>query len=1648
MSLTQIQTDLSTAREGNRIKLTVEVSPGLNEVLDALGLAALDVDGITITLAGDAVLLTGHAAFLGQTWDARLSGEADGYTNRYSLRLARTDAPLTFTELFGVLPFTRRTALSGSIVLTPSVIGPLTLTDAAFIAPIRAGAVATARTELQGWLTLDHGLERYARFLDASGRLWLTGSVDFSARPPAFALDAMAPRANTQIPIARIDRIGLHLSDTAVDQWAIEDNPPVLSMIEIVANVPIGDAQPPVYVNVRAPLFMNDSLWPLTFTFPDYSQPLTGGIGQIISMFGGNDAAGFDSLLSRPTGFELLDNFYISEIEVGIDPALDGGLPSADYLAITLQSRRPWNPPVPFIQVKGAGLRWVITWDGAYPVITGSVWGTVAFGPRDGLARPARTRPALGPPEPPQSVPASAQPTWDLDIVAALPQFDIWISSAGSVEIPFADGFAYFFTTPSGVTPSLTISQIEMFVSPSSKIFNGYLLVEGNWPIAVNNITFNLDSIALAVNVTENEVSGSLEGRASIVVGAPGDQQTKAVFFVNATYPEGGDGDWIFAGGLAEGTLNVRDFVVALLGLPDPPTWVPSVVLDQLLLTYDTGEGNPYSAQGHMTIQWDIEDALGFPLALEAGAAVARIPSAQASRAELAAAGVLSADATMISTGTLSGEFSINGIRVGAGLSFKGAAKTYFFRVQWNDVTIEATTVQVTTAKSGPHNALRIGLKGLTLGNVVERLVALVNPNVNYHLDAPWDFLNAIDLSRFSLILDAKDNTIALDFRVDLDTGFMRIDSVGLIYERGNSGGTVRFRLVGRLLDKTYTNDAPLLWDAVNDTPPEIPGSGVQLIDLRYMGLGQRVTLSPMPDTIGAIIARLRDDMKPPKGTDRNPLQGATGLRFAASSQWMIALDVRIMETVSLGLVFNDPNLYGLVVSLAGPKSGTLAGLSFELLYKKISDDVGVFRIRLQVPDTFRQLDFGAVSITLGIISVDIYTNGNFMVDLGFPYNRVYDASFGVSVGPFMGRGGIYFGLLDGATSRRVPVVTNGHFSPVIELGIGLAVGIGRTFDKGPLKAGLYVALEVIFEGVLGWFHPNDAAADTTLYYWCRGTAAIAGKLYGKVDFKIISASVSVEAYASVTLTLECYRVTVIELDVGVEVRAEVEFLFFSISFSFSMRLDASFTIGESSNPPWILADDQSGRDPRRLAADAAVPYRRRHADLVELSRRQFLAARRAPSRPESHGALAYDLHWQPDQFLFADQRVRTVDIKILPVFTVDAVPVAWTGTPPVNPAPAWRVAFVLMADASAARQPDTPDTSFNMIVEAMLRWSISSLGVAPYGSLISAGALAELAAQMNADQTAQDGFALSVLDTLFGKNLMLKIRTRPPVVNAAGGVGFAMIPYLSWSSDDLPNPDERTRDFMRHQMIDSAYAVMLRTYFASLEPGEPAPAAGAGDDPAPGTESMASSVFRDYFLLIAKTAVQNAADLMRAWPATIDEGASLADVAHRFATVSQPYIKVQDDTLDRVAAQFGFSAGELEFLKPGLAEAFRAAAVGSTIELTLGVTPQAIATANPDLAMLGKTVSLGALAYQLRNNDTLGSVATLFNCALTTWLADGELITQVRLLSAGSTLTVPDTYRYTNPKALSVDVLAAVFFVRLHGHAEIALLAWYAQAI
>ena len=246
-------------------------------------------------------------------------------------------------------------------------------------------------------------------------------------------------------------------------------------------------------------------------------------------------------------------------------------------------------------------------------------------------------------------------------------------------------------------------------------------------------------------------------------------------------------------------------------------------------------------------------------------------------------------------------------------------------------------------------------------------------------------------------------------------------------------------------------------------------------------------------------------------------------MEFSKDIGWLISAHIVILDQIDIQFIFNDPTIYGLMLQVSegsNEKLNLLAGLYAEILYRKVTDTIGEYSGTLTLPDSIRKIDYGTVKITLPSLSLAIYTNGDFKIDVGFPYNRDFSNSFSVEAGEYAGAGGFYYAKLDGLNPSSVPVVPiindapAGVFSPITELGIGFKVGVVKGFNSGPLSATFSVMLEALFEGVFATYTQNSTGLQED-YYSVDATIALTGTLSGKIDFVIITASVDVSERSS-----------------------------------------------------------------------------------------------------------------------------------------------------------------------------------------------------------------------------------------------------------------------------------------------------------------------------------------------------------------------------------------------------------------------------------------------------------------------------------------------------------------------------------------------------
>ncbi|HEY9284058.1 MAG TPA: hypothetical protein VIP46_11450, partial [Pyrinomonadaceae bacterium] len=1268
MALNEIYRDLRDSILNRQIDLyaAAQQKPSLAPLRAVLALFNIDATYVltdaqlaqpgAVTLTGRGTWALRNAATTSNV-SASLTIISAGGQDVFTLSLSITDPHWTFSTTFQNLPETEvLLEETGTVGYADSFLKDLSLGQPVFSASNDAPA-GEGSLHLAGYLSPSGVFAKYEA-LFAPWPLRLEGRVTLPPTandPPSMDLRAVSPALSFNLLGASLHNAGLNLvvvNDLEQTVWGRTS----FSVVNVVASLDFGS----IHGEVSVVLLASDANWRFRATFDPPA-----GLGQSLTEVAALLDVPLDSLVV-PQGFDEWSGFGISELEfVVAAPTGPGSLPSVDYSAITLASSKEWNPPIPYVRVRDVGTRWVVGTtrvggsDEHY--IGGSVYGTVRFGPE---MRAPSPRTVLRDPD---QIPADPI-SFNIDILAYVPQFIIVGSLRAGDMIPIGDAFTYYFGNPGPPTQTgMKITALDFAADPALRTYDATAVMTMDWTVPLlGTVSITLQGLLFNISVSQGSITGAIVGQFALKGLTPEpDEDDVPYFYVGAEYT-GSDllDGWIFRGGLyPDTTVDLARLAFNFLGVT-PPASLPSVQLEALSAEFAT-TSKRYHVAGKVVGRWTPR-LFGSELNISASAAVDIRRAVPEQPAE----------------GTLVGRFAINKIAVEVGITLDVEEPTYTFRIEFGELWISAVTGWRGEAPNR-HQAITVQLGGVTLGGILEYLVNLAAPTIGYRLEPPWDILNRIELSRFKLLIDPTENLVELTYDADLDLTIMRVDKIGVRYVRREGEPSVNLVLYGQLLGKQYT-DKPLSWDVVNDPPPSIGAGGETLLDVRYLGVGQRVTpRAQFPDTVRGSLDLLAQTMKPPADPSTNPLQQPTGqgLRFAADSEWLIGIDLTLLDTIDLGIIFNDPRLYGLSVGLRGERAGSFAGLQFEILYKKITDDIGMFRVELQLPEAFRRFDFGEVSVTLGVIVVEVYTNGNFLIDLGFPHERNYDRSFTVEVFPFIGRGGLYFGVLNGSTSRRVPRIANGTFAPVLEVGVGLAVGVGKEISVGPLSGGIYVQVEVIFQGVFAWFNPASSAVAPAKFYWAQGVAAIHGKLYGKVDFGVIKVSATVEAYAQASVVFEAYKPTIFRLDVEVSVEADVEILFVSVSFSFSAELDVSFTVGGEQTTPWILDAGQSQATQRRLRSNVLPALRPRPALRERILSEQHLTNMRLDGRLVASAAdpcSDYVLNWNPTLAVFNSP--RPVALTMLPAFSLTQVPVNWDGTRPPNPAPQYRVAFVLFA--------------------------------------------------------------------------------------------------------------------------------------------------------------------------------------------------------------------------------------------------------------------------------------------------------------------------------------------------------------------------------
>ncbi|MGV3597402.1 MAG: hypothetical protein ACO1PI_05990 [Bacteroidota bacterium] len=815
----------------------------------------------------------------------------------------------------------------------------------------------------------------------------------------------------------------------------------------------------------------------------------------------------------------------------------------------------------------------------------------------------------------------------NLVVTAVYPNFSASVNlDSGTIQL--GDLLTMFW---SGTTIDLNseITNLQLEIAPSQQNYSLNTAITTDWTfftIQSPSLSFTMTGLLLDIRRQQGSTTGKITGNFNIGPGTPDSG-------VDLTMFAGYDGSaWSFGASTGQNqTISLGDIAASFLhafGMDNIPSWVtnnlPNISNVNFLATVPDDKAKPSTYQVQGDVNWHLQFG-SFDLTLDANVDITYSNSKTTGKI----------------TGTADASQML-GLTFNIGYEFGDADTEVFLNIPQFSSTITYTS-------NATNDIIDIKFEEISLGEIVSTFVGIFSPG--FTLPAPWNMLNSIDLSGFEFTYTryktSSQSSIVATIPINVDLGFINIKSIKITKDGSSTSGSgVYMYIEGTFLGLPIENDSPLQQDGKGSdvtNMPSVPGMGSEMFDLKLLAMGQHVSmyqvseLASVNDAITALNNAFTTTSDPNSTTIPVPATTTQpgALVFDQNSNWLIGTDFTVAKFYRVAAVFNDPNMYGLLIGVDA-KADYFKNLQFEILYKKINDTIGMYQLDLQLPDRFRHLEFGEVSITLPNIGVKVYTNGNFYLDFGFPASITdFSRSFSVQVFPFIGYGGFYFGYLSGATSTSVPQTTCGTFNPVIEFGLGLSLGVGKTIEAGILKAGLSLTAVGIFQGVLGFFRANPSlqTSDGT-YYKLQGTFGLTGHIYGEINFAIISARLDIMAYAYVTITIESYKLIPIYFEAGVSVSLTVKInlgLFsIKVSLHFSATVSASFTIGSdtSSSAPWNQCPPKSTNTTMMLGFSA-------------LTSAPSVVLKWQPIKP-LNGAVPLDLVFFPQLTLSGDSSTTT----------------------------------------------------------------------------------------------------------------------------------------------------------------------------------------------------------------------------------------------------------------------------------------------------------------------------------------------------------------------------------------------------------------------
>lgn len=308
---------------------------------------------------------------------------------------------------------------------------------------------------------------------------------------------------------------------------------------------------------------------------------------------------------------------------------------------------------------------------------------------------------------------------------------------------------------------------------------------------------------------------------------------------------------------------------------------------------------------------------------------------------------------------------------------------------------------------------------------------------------------------------------------------------------------------------------------------------------VKYLGVGRLVRIPQKNDAVSIVdearsyLSLKRNKPDEPAGPEICDLF-AGDLHDPNRAGWLVVGELELGQggMVHAWMALADSlegggSLYALHLKIVG-------FLELGATYRRINDDLGVFSAELALSESIPPLQFGAATVRLPSIRTEVYTDGGWLVDLGFPWQNDFRRSFQMEVGIFLGSGGVYFGyvlaasvdtlmlkseLVDGDRRFLPPDLNHGSLNGLraIRAGIALRVGIGRSIDLGILKGEASLSIYGSLEGAVAF---TAGVRDLRLYY-VKGAVGLMVHIWAELDFFVLQARAEIVAYVEVGFVVQ-----------------------------------------------------------------------------------------------------------------------------------------------------------------------------------------------------------------------------------------------------------------------------------------------------------------------------------------------------------------------------------------------------------------------------------------------------------------------------------------------------------------------------------------------